>query len=281
MAFIDGNDVIQQVAAAAADPALRDAILPGAFEGSLNRIYLQGLNGCRDLQSVLCITIEDEKAGSRIKRKRLSQLLDDPQARRMLGDVEVQDAPAVMGDDEKTVEHTESDRRHSEKVHRRNGFPVVAQESEPTFAGLRISRCSAHPAGDGSFGNIETEHQKLTVNTRRSPGWVFRSHLEDQIANFPGNSSSADDPAGSGDGPPIQPESRSVPPYDRLRTHDKKSLFPSGPEPSRQNPEELIGGCQPWPGMSALQCCELLAKNQVFNEQRAAGAKKAKKGTYE
>ena len=39
MAFIDGNDVIQQVTAATADPAFRDAILPGAFEGSLHRIY--------------------------------------------------------------------------------------------------------------------------------------------------------------------------------------------------------------------------------------------------
>jgi hypothetical protein len=89
MAFIDGNDVIQQVTAATADPAFRDAILPGAFEGSLHRIYLQGSNRCRDFQSVLGIPIEDEKPRSRIKRKRLSQLLDDPQARGMLGDVEV------------------------------------------------------------------------------------------------------------------------------------------------------------------------------------------------
>jgi hypothetical protein len=103
MAFIDGNDVIQQLTAATTDPAFRDAILPGAFEGSLNRIYLQGSNRCRDFQSVLCIPIEDEKPRSRIKRKRLSQLLDDPQARGMLGNVEVQNAPAVMGDDEKTA----------------------------------------------------------------------------------------------------------------------------------------------------------------------------------
>jgi hypothetical protein len=33
MAFIEGDDVIQQVAAAAAYPALGDTILPGTFEG--------------------------------------------------------------------------------------------------------------------------------------------------------------------------------------------------------------------------------------------------------
>jgi len=37
MAFMECDDVVQEVAAAAFHPALRDAILPGAFEGSLNR----------------------------------------------------------------------------------------------------------------------------------------------------------------------------------------------------------------------------------------------------
>ena len=36
MAFMECDDVVQEVAAAAFHPALRDAILPGAFEGSLN-----------------------------------------------------------------------------------------------------------------------------------------------------------------------------------------------------------------------------------------------------
>ena len=36
MAFIEYDDVVQEVAAAAFHPALGDAILPGASEGSLN-----------------------------------------------------------------------------------------------------------------------------------------------------------------------------------------------------------------------------------------------------
>ena len=36
MAFIERDDVVQQVPAAASHPELGDAILPGAFEGSLN-----------------------------------------------------------------------------------------------------------------------------------------------------------------------------------------------------------------------------------------------------
>ena len=40
MAFLDGNDVIQEVAAAATHLALRDPILPRTFEGSSDRTHL-------------------------------------------------------------------------------------------------------------------------------------------------------------------------------------------------------------------------------------------------
>jgi hypothetical protein len=39
VAFIDGNDVIQEVAAAAAHPALRNTVLPRTFEGSPDRTH--------------------------------------------------------------------------------------------------------------------------------------------------------------------------------------------------------------------------------------------------
>jgi hypothetical protein len=37
MTFIEGNDVIQQVSAAASYPALRNPVLPRTFKGSLDR----------------------------------------------------------------------------------------------------------------------------------------------------------------------------------------------------------------------------------------------------
>ena len=47
MAFIECDDVVQQVPAAASHPALGEAILPGAFEGSANRMDAQGANSER------------------------------------------------------------------------------------------------------------------------------------------------------------------------------------------------------------------------------------------
>jgi hypothetical protein len=104
MAFIQPDNVIQQIASAAFDPRLRNTILPGTFEGGPHRAHLQRSNGYGNLQPVLCVPVEDQKPGSRFKRKCFPQLLDDPHVRRMPGDIEMQDAPTTVADDEEAVE---------------------------------------------------------------------------------------------------------------------------------------------------------------------------------
>ena len=96
MAFIHRNHVIQQISSAACNPTLRYAILPRAFERRSCRAHLQGSNRRWNLQPVLRIAVEDEKARGQLKRKRFSQLLHDPHASRMLGDVNLQDASPIM-----------------------------------------------------------------------------------------------------------------------------------------------------------------------------------------
>jgi len=64
MAFIHRNNVIQQVSSAAFNPTLRDAILPGTFEGGPYRADLQSTNGYQDFQSIFPIPVEDQKPRS-------------------------------------------------------------------------------------------------------------------------------------------------------------------------------------------------------------------------
>ena len=98
-----------------------------------------------------------------------------------------------------------------------------------------------------------------------SPGRVLGHHLEDQIANFLRNALPAAGSPDPGDRFPIESKSSTVPTHNSFWTHDQESLFPSGPEPSRQDPEELIEHRQPWTWMSSIQCRELLSKGEVFN----------------
>jgi hypothetical protein len=64
MAFADCNDLVQEVTTATFDPTLRDAVLPRTLEGGSDRGDRQRSNGCRNLQSILAVTVEDEKPGS-------------------------------------------------------------------------------------------------------------------------------------------------------------------------------------------------------------------------
>ena len=135
MTFVPFNDVVQQVAPTTLNPSLCDAILPRTFKGGSERDDRQRSNDCGNLESILAITVENEKPRSRFKRKRFPQLLDDPLARRVLRDIDVQNAPTIMTDHEEAVQHAERDRRSREKIKRRDGFPMIAQK-RPASTGL-------------------------------------------------------------------------------------------------------------------------------------------------
>ena len=147
---------------------------------------------CDHLEPELLIAIKDQVFVRGFKGKRLAQLLDDPTARRMLRDVDVQDASPIMTDDKKAVEHAEGNRWHREEIHGRNRFPMVAKEGQPAFGLVRTSRRSLHPTGDGSLGKLKTEHAEFPMDPWCSPGWVFGNHQENQFPNllrrlFPSN----------------------------------------------------------------------------------------------
>jgi hypothetical protein len=78
VAFVNCNDVIQQITPATPYPTLCDPILPRTLERGADRTHAQGSNRCGHFQSILGITIKDEEPWSGFKGKCFSQLLDDP-----------------------------------------------------------------------------------------------------------------------------------------------------------------------------------------------------------
>ena len=53
-------------------------------------------NGSRDFQPIFLIVIQEQELGSGLIGKCFTQLLDDPSAGRMAGDIAVQDVATVM-----------------------------------------------------------------------------------------------------------------------------------------------------------------------------------------
>jgi len=65
--------------------------------------------------------------------------------------------------------------------------------------------------------------------------------------------------------------------FNGLWTDNNENLFPSGPECSRQHPEELIERWQFWHWMSSFQCLELLTTGQVFKQKATMNTEEPKK----
>src|SRR5437879_11442800 len=95
MSFVQRNDLVEQFAAAASHPALRDSVLPGTLNRALYAGDLHGSNRSRNVQPILCVVVKNEELGRGLVGKGFAQLLDNPSARRMLGGIEVQDAATV------------------------------------------------------------------------------------------------------------------------------------------------------------------------------------------
>jgi hypothetical protein len=67
----------------------------------------------------------------------------------MFRDVNVQNAPTIVADDEEAIEHAEGNRWHSEEVHGRNPFPMVSNKDQPALGPVKTSllsqECHANP----------------------------------------------------------------------------------------------------------------------------------------
>src|SRR6266850_624720 len=90
----------------------------------------------------------------------------------MLCDIEVQDTPTVVTDDEKAIERAEGDRRNSEEVHRGNRFTVITEKDKPAPGRLRISRRPFHPTRDRSL------RETAKPSMRSSPWMRGAPHVE-------------------------------------------------------------------------------------------------------
>ena len=275
MAFIHRNDVIQQVSSAAFDPTLHHAVLPRTFEGGPHRTHPQRSNDGRNLQPVFRLPVEDQKPRSRLERKRLAQLLDDPHARRMPGDIEVQDTPTTVADHEEAVEKFESDLWYGEEVHRRNGFPMVSKVGEPTSCRFWVSWRSFHPTRDRSLGQINAEHEEFPMYPRRSPAWVLGDHSEDQIPNLLRNTFPPCWLSDPRDQAPVETKACPMPPnYCLWRDHDQ-CLSPAGQDLTGNDPEQFVDQIEPWPRMSTFQNGELLPQRKILQHKLPTASKNA------
>ena len=119
--------------------------------------------------------IQEEEPGRGRVGKRFPQLLYDPGAGGMAGDVQVENLSPVVTNNKEAVENAEGDGRNGEEVHGGKGFPVIAQKTEPSSCGFTISGRSLHPARDRSLGHSKPQHMAASMSSAEyGTSGVFR-----------------------------------------------------------------------------------------------------------
>jgi hypothetical protein len=156
--LIDHDHVIEEILSAALNPSLRHAVLPGTLErGSLGAAP-HGFHRSNDLEPELAIPVEEHVPMQGVQRKRFPQLLHDPGASGVAGDVHLHDAPPVMSHDKETVGNSEGDGVDGEEVHGGDDFAVVLEKGPPAIPLIRIPPYPLHPARDRALRDIEAQH---------------------------------------------------------------------------------------------------------------------------
>ena len=184
MSLVDDDRVIEKLPSATSNPPFRDSILPRACRADPRGIHATGCQQIGYLLAEHSVAIQNHIAALTRFRKCLPELLHDPRAGQVFRDIEMEDPASTVFDDEDTVQDSERDRRHCEKVHARNHLSVIAQESGPEFAAVLAGKHAPEIARDASFGDVEARLQKLPVKPWSAPAWIFLCHLPDESSNL-------------------------------------------------------------------------------------------------
>ncbi len=98
----------------------------------------------------------------------LDDLLGGPLRGRILGDVEMNDAPSIVREYHEDVEHFESQRGHGEEVAGRADVHVVADEGPPVLTRTIARLFLDHVTLDRGLGDMVAELSKFVSDSRRS-----------------------------------------------------------------------------------------------------------------
>src|SRR6516225_653889 len=103
------------------------------------------------------VAVAQQVAGEFGKGKCLPQLLSRALRGRVGGNVEVQNAAPVMGQNQENVKNLEADRRHGEEINRLLG--MIFQEGAPRLR--RWPMAAQNVFADTAFSDVDTELEKF------------------------------------------------------------------------------------------------------------------------
>src|SRR6267143_1269260 len=167
VSFAENEHVIQTLAPDRADEARGERILPGAVGRREDFGDPQALHAVPKLLAVDLVAVAQEIGRCGVVRESVHDLLGGPVGGGVLGHVEMDDAPAMVGEHDEDEEDAEASGGHGEEIDRDQVPDVIGQKRPPGLRG-RGAPLREQPR-DGAFGHIDAELQELTMDSRGAP----------------------------------------------------------------------------------------------------------------
>src|SRR5574342_1402001 len=128
---VEDDDVVEALAADAADDPLGEGVLPRTSRVGENLFDPHALDAVLERRPVHLIPVADQETGSYLPGERLGDLLGGPVRGRVLGDVEVHNPAPEMSEHEEDEEDLEGHGGDNEEVDGGEVLEVVLQERPP------------------------------------------------------------------------------------------------------------------------------------------------------
>ncbi len=184
MAFVQRDDVVEQLAPAVAHPALRDAVLPGGLDTGARRVQADGLQERDHTTIKRRVVVDKDETMWTVSRKHVAQLLHYPGGRWLAGHVEMQNRASMVFDDEEAREQLEGQRGDRAEIAGNDRLAVVGEKRDPAGGKIAAASNASQIPGDAAFGDVEAELQEFPVDPGRSPVRILRCQATDQGPNL-------------------------------------------------------------------------------------------------
>src|SRR5438309_10027850 len=133
MAFTQNEDMVQTLPPGRTDEPLREGVLPWTERRGQHFTDSHALNALPKWVTVDAIAIAEEIGRRGVVREGVDELLGGPGGSGMLGDVEMEDAPALVGEHDEDEQDAEPRGGHAEEIDRDQVTAVIGQERSPSL----------------------------------------------------------------------------------------------------------------------------------------------------
>ena len=264
MRLVENDHVIETLSAQRADQALDVRILPGTRRGRDDLSDAHTRQSPPQDVAVDVVPISMQPAGRGVVREGFDHMLSGPRGCRMLRDVEMHDAPTVMRQHDQDEQHSASECRNGEEIHRRGGREVICEKRPPCLEGRTCVRFqqTRHRA----FRHIDAERAELTVNPWRSPQRICGRHVSSEGADLLIDQWTAVWPTFRASGPSTA-KPVAMPAHDGVRLHEHQRNTPVPPASRQGDPKQSVARLEMGSRGRASQGRQLLPQGQVLQDQ--------------